>query len=56
MLVLASKYVTAMEITVIFRTDVQRTNCTNYESAMRVIRDQMNMGAQFILSQAAASA
>ena len=56
MLVLASNYETAMEITAIFRTDVQRTICTNYESAMRVIRDQMNMGAQFTLSPAAASA
>ena len=55
MLVLASNYETAMEITAIFRTDVQRIICKNYESAMRVIRDQMNMGAQFTLSPAAAS-
>ena len=56
MLVLASNYETAMEITALFRTDVQRIICKNYESAMRVIRDQMiNMGAQFTLSPAAAS-
>lgn len=55
-LVLASSYDAAMEMAATFRTDIQRTICTNYESAMRVIRDQMNMGAQFTLSPAAASA
>ena len=55
-LVLASSHEAAIESVAHYRTDVQRTICTNYESAMSVIRDQMNMGAQFRFSPAAASA
>ena len=55
-LVMASSYEAAVEMMSNFRIDVQRTICTDYESAMRVVRDQMDLGAQFTLSPAAASA
>ena len=44
-LVLASSHEAAVESVAHFRTDVQRIICTDYESAMRVIRDQMDLGA-----------
>ena len=55
--VLASSFDAAMENIPLIRTDFQHILCMDSESAMRAIRDQMNLGAQLTcLNPAAASA